>query len=68
MKILNTLCTRCQAPLECQWPDECSFGGELCTPEEYMAKALRSESVMICCDKCLSEMTDVRLEDMILSE
>ncbi len=44
-----------------------TFGGEPVTPKEYMAKALQSKSVFIACDKCLSEMPDVKLEDMRLA-
>jgi hypothetical protein len=32
--------------------------------EEYLARALRSDSIFICCDKCLSEMPDVNMDDI----
>lgn len=67
MSTIKTLCTRCQTPIMCEWPHEMTFGGEPVTPEEYMARALRSEQVMVCCDQCLSEMPDVKLEDMRLA-
>jgi hypothetical protein len=39
--------------------------GERTVPAlDYVAHALRSESVYICCDKCLEEMPDVKLEDL----
>lgn len=61
---LKTLCTKCQKPMECHWPAETTFGGVKCTAEEYMAKALQSESVGIYCDDCLEQMPDVKLEDL----
>lgn len=67
MQTLKTLCTRCQAPITCEWPDNMTFGGESVTPTEYMAMALQSERVSIVCDQCLSEMPDVKLEDMRLA-
>lgn len=60
---LKTRCTKCQQPLDCYWPPAMTFGGEPCTPEEYMAKAMQSESVGIFCD-CLEKMPDVKLEDL----
>lgn len=59
---LKTRCTKCQQPLDCHWPPAMTFGGESCTPEEYMAKALQSENVGIYCDDCLEKMPDVKLE------
>lgn len=61
---LKTLCTRCQSPLDCDWPTEMTFGGKACTAEEYMAKTLRSDYVGVYCDTCLEKMPDVKLEDL----
>ena len=44
-----------------------TFGGAPVSAAEYMSKALMSERVLICCDKCLSEMPDVAVEDMRLA-
>lgn len=65
MTELATLCSRCQRPLKCEWPDEMTFGGEPVAATEYMARALRSNAVLIVCDECLAKMPDVRLEDML---
>ena len=62
---LKTLCTACKNPVDCYWPPTTTFGGEPCTAEEYMAKALQSESVGIYCDDCMERMPDVKLEDTI---
>lgn len=67
MQILKTLCTRCQAPIICEWPDKMTFGGDPVTPAEYMSKALQSERVLVVCNNCLAEMPDVKLEDMRLA-
>lgn len=61
---LKTLCTGCKKPVDCYWPPTTTFGGEPCTAEEYMAKALQSESVGIYCDDCMEKMPDVKLEDL----
>ena len=53
---LKTLCTRCQQPLECNWPAEMIFAGEPCTAEEYMAKTLMGENLGVYCDACLDKM------------
>ena len=50
--------------MDCYWPPNLTFGGEPCTAEEYMAKALQSESVGIYCDDCCEKMPDVKLEDL----
>lgn len=42
-----------------------TFGGQLCTAEEYMAKTLRSDYVGVYCDTCLEKMPDVKLEDLL---
>jgi len=61
---MKTLCTGCQKPVDCYWPPMTTWGGEPCTAEEYMAKALQSENVGIYCDDCLEKMPDVKLEDL----
>lgn len=48
----------------CYWLQNQTWGGVPCTAEEYMAKALQSESVGIYCDDCLETMPDVKLEDL----
>jgi len=62
---LETLCTGCKRPMVCYWPPTTTFGGETCTAEEYMAKALQSESLGIYCDDCMERMPDVKLEDLL---
>ncbi len=64
---LRTLCTRCQVPLVCEWPDPMEFGGEMMPAAEAMARSIRNPFVYIACDKCLGEMPDVKLEDMRLA-
>jgi hypothetical protein len=61
---IKTLCTRCQQPLDCNWPTEMTFAGQPCTAEEYMAKTLTTENVGVYCDDCLDKMPDVKLEDL----
>lgn len=64
MTTFRTLCTRCLTPIDCEWPDEMKLGERTVPALDYVAHALRSESVYICCDKCLEEMPDVKLEDL----
>lgn len=64
MATIKMLCTRCLAPITQDWPDRMVFAGVECSAQEYVAQALRSESVYIVCEKCLNEMPDVRLEDL----
>ena len=42
-----------------------TFGGEPCTAEQYMAKAIQSETVGIYCDDCCEKMPDVKLENVL---
>ncbi len=67
MTTIRTLCTVCLKPIQQEWPDQMTFGGVTCTATEYVAQALRSESVYIVCAECLAKMPDVRLEDMRLA-
>lgn len=64
IKVIRTLCSKCQAPLTCKWPERMKCGEDDVSAEEYMARALRSERVLICCDACLKKMPDVRVEDL----
>lgn len=66
--IIKTLCSKCFCKLDCKMPRRMTFGGIPCAPEEYMANALRSDSVYFFCDNCLESMPDVNVEDMILDE
>lgn len=65
---LRTLCTECQTPIVCEWPEEMSWAGLSVTPQEYMANAIRNQSTEILCDACLQRRPDVRVEDLILDE
>lgn len=62
--MIKTLCTKCQKPMKCFWPEKTTWGGVECTASEYMAKAILSENVGIYCDDCLETMPDVKLEDL----
>lgn len=62
---LDTLCTLCKKPITCEWPLTMEWGGETVTAQEYLARALRSEKVFICCDSCLEVMPDVDLGTVI---
>jgi hypothetical protein len=62
--LIKTLCTRCLEPLVCEWPEEMNWGGNTVTAHEYMANAMNSEDVKICCDDCLDTMPDVDLDKM----
>lgn len=61
---IKTLCSRCREPLICEWPDMMTFGGRAVSPIDYMSAALRTRNVLVCCDKCLSEMPDVKVEQI----
>jgi hypothetical protein len=63
-KLIKTLCTRCQAPMTCDWPEEMNWGGQTVPAEQYMANALNSDYAVIACDKCLDEMPDVDFDKM----
>jgi hypothetical protein len=63
---MKTLCTRCLDPLEVEWSEEMNWGGETVTAQQYMANALNSESIQICCDTCLDEMPDFDFNDSSL--
>ena len=60
----TTLCSRCLIKIECNWPDKMTWDGRPVPCLEYVANALRSTNVMICCDDCLEKMPDVELEDL----
>ena len=61
---IKTLCTNCQDPLECHWPERMNWGGENVSAIEYMANAINSDDVKILCDQCLDEFPDVDMEKM----
>lgn len=61
---LCTLCKRCKGKVECEWPEECSWGGLSVSPQEYMALAINGDSVGVFCDECLQSMPDVRMSDI----
>jgi len=61
---IKTLCTRCQTPMTCEWPEEMNWAGETVSAAQYMANALNSDYSFIACDKCLDEMPDVDFEKM----
>lgn len=60
----KTLCTRCLAPIDCEFPAQMTWVGEVIPTREYIANALRSKNVWICCDDCMEKMPDVNLEDL----
>ena len=60
---MKTLCTRCLDPLEVEWSEEMNWRGETVTAQQYMANALNSEFIKICCDTCLDEMPDFDFND-----
>jgi hypothetical protein len=62
---IKTLCTICQEPLVCEWPEEMNWAGENVSATQYMANALNSDFVKICCDKCLDEMPDYEMAEMM---
>jgi hypothetical protein len=62
--LIKTLCTRCQEPMTCEWPEEMNWAGEVVTAHQYMANALNSRDVMITCDACLDNMPDVDFSKM----
>lgn len=64
---MKTICTRCKEPLTLHWPSIVEFGGEKMRAQDALAASLRNDSVWICCDKCLTEMPDVKLEDLRLA-
>ena len=66
MQIIKTLCTRCQKPITLEWPDRMDFGGETVTAQEYLDRALSSNSVYVACDDCLAAMPDVKLDELHL--
>ena len=61
---IKTLCTNCQDPLECHWPERMNWGGENVSAIEYMANAINSDDVQILCNQCLDELPDVDMEKM----
>ena len=61
---IKTLCTSCQHPLTCEWPNQMNWQGETVSAIEYMANALNSDDVQILCDECLDNFTDVDMEKM----
>ena len=63
---IKTLCTNCLDPMVCEWPEKMNWGGTEVTAIEYMANAIRSNHIKIYCDKCLDEMPDVDMENMIM--
>lgn len=61
---IKTLCTCCQQPLTCEWPNQMNWQGETVSAIEYMANALNSDDVQILCDECLDNFPDVDIENM----
>lgn len=66
--MIRTLCTRCLATVDCEWPKEMSWAGLSVTPQEYMANALRTGNADILCDDCLRKSPDVKVEDIMVSD
>jgi hypothetical protein len=63
---IKTLCTNCLDPMVCEWPEKMNWQGTEVSAQEYMGNALRTNYIKICCDKCLDEMQDVDMENMIM--
>jgi hypothetical protein len=52
---IKTLCTKCQNPITCSWPEEMDLDGKKVTAWEFMSAVLMSEDAEILCDECSDE-------------
>lgn len=64
---IKTLCSCCQKKISLFWPQNCFLNGKKLTPVELIGHALRTDYILLICDKCLLKIPlQTRMEDIWL--